>query len=309
MSPWRDRFYRRPRLGLALSGGGARGLAHIGVLKVLEQAGITADLVVGTSMGGVIAAAYASGMTVAEIEREALESSRPRRLVRLIDPAPSTGGLIGGQRIQEYFERLVGRRTFADMRLPLAMVAVDLNTRREVVLREGPVAEALRATTAVPGVFAPLEKDGMRLVDGGVLNNLPVDVARKMGAEVVIAVDISPTRESEYSRWFDSRRWVPKGLLATLQVLEETISTLMIAAQEHKLREFPPDILIRPDLPREVTVFTGFERAAELIAIGEEAARHHLEEIQALLVRRWRWPTAHKEQDVPAAVQVPEHSL
>lgn len=290
MTSWRDSLYRRPRLGLALSGGGARGLAHIGVLKVLEQEGITADIVVGTSMGGIIAAAYASGMTIAEIEREALENARPRRLLRLIDPAPSTGGLIGGQRIQEYFEHLFGKRTFADMRLPLAMVAVDLNTRREVILQKGLIAEALRATTAVPGVFAPLEKDGMRLVDGGVLNNLPVDVARKMGAEVVIAVDISPTRESEYSRWFDGRRWVPKGLLATLQVLEETISTLMIAAQEHKLRQFPPDLLIRPDLPREVTVFSGFDRAPELIALGEETARRHLPEIHALLVRRWRWP-------------------
>jgi len=295
MSPWQNKFYRRPRLGLALSGGGARGLTHIGVLKVLEQEGIAADLVVGTSMGGVIAAAYAVGMTAAEIEREALENSRPRRLLRLIDPAPASGGLIGGQRIQEYFEHLVGQRTFADLRCPLAMVAVDLNTRREVILQEGPVAEALRATTAVPGVFAQLEKDGMRLVDGGVLNNLPVDVARKMGAEVVIAVDISPTRESEYSHWFDNRRWVPKGLLSTFQVLEETISTLMIAAQEHKLRQFPPDLLLRPDLPREVTVFAGFERAAELIAIGEEITRRHLPEIQSLLARRWRWPAAPHE--------------
>ncbi len=300
MSPWSVPFYRRPRLGLALSGGGARGLAHVGILKVLEAEGIVADIVVGTSMGGVIAAAYASGMTAAEIEREALETSRPRRFLRLIDPAPSTGGLIGGQRIQEYFEHLLGRRTFAEMRRPLAMVAVDLNNRREVVLREGVVAEALRATTAVPGVFAPLEKDGMRLVDGGVLNNLPVDVARKMGAEVVIAVDISPTRESEYSRWFDSRRWVPKGLLVTLQVLEETISTLMIAVQEQKLREFPPDLLIRPALPREVTVFSGFDRAAELIALGEDAARKHLAAIHALLAHRWRWPAARKES-MPAA--------
>lgn len=305
MSGWGERFYHRPRLGLALSGGGARGLAHIGVLKVLEQAGIVADLVVGTSMGGVMAAAYAAGMTAAEIEHEALERSRPRQLLRLIDPMPAAGGLLGGQRLQAYFERLFGRRTFAEMRCPLAVVAVDLNSRREVILREGPLAEALRATTAVPGVFAPLEKDGMRLVDGGVLNNLPVDVARKMGAEVVIAVDISPTRESEYSRWFDNRRWAPKGFLATLQVLEETISTLMIAAQEHKLRQFPPDLLLCPALPREVTVFTGFERAAELIALGEETARRHLADMQALLARRWYWPKAQREHEQKPLTAVP----
>jgi len=128
-------------------------------------------------------------------------------------------------------------------------------------------------------------------VDGGVLNNLPVDVAREMGAEVVIAVDIWPTREAGIGRWIGNRRWVPEGLSATLRVLDDTLGTLMTAAQEHKLRQFPPDVLIRPDIPTDVNVFAGYDRAAELIAAGERAAEAHLSEIKSLLRPRWRWPS------------------
>lgn len=290
MSSWTGKFYRRPRLGLALSGGGARGLTHIGIWKALARQGIWPDVVAGSSMGGIIAAAYAAGFSAEEAEREALTYSKPRHILRLLDPALPNGGLLGGRHLERYFEYLFGRRTFAELKYPLAVVAVDLNSHREVVLQEGLVVEALRATTAVPGVFAPVEKDGMRLVDGGVLNNLPVDVLRQMGAEVVIAVDISPTRDSDRSRWFNDGRWVPKGLLAPLMTLEDALATIMIAVQEHKLRQFPPEILIRPEIPPEVTVFSSFDRAAELIALGEQAAQNVLPTIQALLTPRWYWP-------------------
>jgi NTE family protein len=173
---------RRRTIGLVLSGGGARGLAHIGVLRVLEKEGIPIDYLAGASMGGVIAAGYAAGMSPDDLEKEALTVTQTRRLLRLIDPALANGGLIRGQRLLAYFEQHVGQRTFSDLRLPLALVAVDLNSHQEIILRDGPVALALRATTAVPGALMPVEMNGWRLVDGGVLNNLPVDVARSMGA-------------------------------------------------------------------------------------------------------------------------------
>lgn len=286
------KLIRRPYVGLVLSGGGARGLAHIGVLRVLEREGIPVDFLAGTSMGGVIAAGYAAGMAPDTLEEEALAVTRTRRLLRLIDPALPNGGLIRGQRLLAYFEQHLGRRTFSDLRLPLALVAVDLNTRQEVVLREGAVTLALRATTAVPGLLMPVEINGWRLVDGGVLNNLPVDVAREMGAEAVIAVDIGPTSEAGIGRWIGNRRWVPEGLSATLKVLDDTLGTLMTASQEHKLRQFPPDVLLRPDIPTDVNVFAGYERAAELIATGERAAEAHLPEIKSLLRPRWRWPVS-----------------
>ena len=288
------KMVRRPRLGLALSGGGARGLAHIGVLRVLEREGIPVDFLAGTSMGGVIAAGYAAGLSPDDLEKEALAVARTRRLLRLIDPALPNGGLIHGQRLLAYFEQHLGQRTFSDLRLPLALVAVDLNTRQEVVLREGPVALALRATTAVPGLLMPVEVNGWRLVDGGVLNNLPVDVAREIGAEAVIAVDIGPTREAGIGLWIGNRRWVPEGLSATLRVLDDTLGTLMTAAQEHKLRQFPPDVLIQPNIPTGVNVLAGYDRAAELIAIGEHATETHLSDIKSLLRPRWRWPSGRK---------------
>ena len=303
-----EKLYRRPRVGLALSGGGARGLAHIGVLRVLEREGIPIDFLAGTSMGGVIAAGYAAGMTPDALEQEALAVTRTRRLLRLMDPALPNGGLMRGQRLLAYFEQLFGQQKFADLRLPLALVAVDLNTRQEIVLRDGSVAPALRATTAVPGVFMPVETNGCRLVDGGVLNNLPVDVIREMNAEVVIAVDIGPTREAGIGLWIGNRRWVPEGLSATLRVLDDTLSTLTTAAQEHKLRQFPPDVLIQPDIPTGVNVLAGYDRAAELIAIGERAAETHLSEIKSLLRPRRQWPSGRNIEHPSKNFAQPPHS-
>jgi NTE family protein len=277
-----------------LSGGGARGLAHIGVLKVLAREGIPVDYLAGASMGGVIAAGYAAGMTPDAIEQEALAVTHTRRLLRLIDPALPNGGLMRGQRLMAYFEQLFSQQNFADLHLPLTLVAVDLNTHQEITLGDGPVALALRATTAIPGVFIPVETNGWRLVDGGVLNNLPVDVIREMGAEAVIAVDIGPTREAGIGLWIGNRRWVPEGLSATLRVLDDTLGTLMTAAQEHKLRQFPPDVLIQPNIPTGVNVLAGYDRAAELIAIGEHATETHLSDIKSLLRPRWRWPSGRK---------------
>ena len=279
---------RRPLVGLALSGGGARGLAHIGVLRVLERENIPVDFLAGTSMGGIIAAGYAAGLAPDVLEQEALSVTRKRRLLRLMDPTFAKGGLIQGQRLLAYFEQLFCEQKFADLRLPLALVAVDLNTSQEIVLRDGLVALAVRATIAVPGVFMPVETNNMHLVDGGVLNNMPVDVAREMGAEVVIGVDIAQGYGTGIGSWTGDRRWVPEGLSVTLKVFGETLDTLMNAAQNRKFQQFPPDVLIRPDIPADVNVFAGYNRAAEMIAAGERATEAHLSEIKSLLLPRWQ---------------------
>ena len=172
-------------LGLALGGGGARGLAHIGVLKALEKANIQIDFLSGSSMGGVIAAAYASGLSPDEIESLALEYSSSRTLWRLADPAVPRQGLFRGERLYAYFEKHLKRSTFTELRIPLTLVAVDLDSGSEVHLREGSLAKAVRATVSVPGLLAPVQQNGQCLVDGALLNNLPTDVVRTMGADVV----------------------------------------------------------------------------------------------------------------------------
>jgi NTE family protein len=136
----------------------------------------------------------------------------------------------------------------------------------------------------------PVEMNGWRLVDGGVLNNLPVDVVSKMGAEVVIAVDISLARKTGISHWIGNHRWIPDGVSTTLEVLDDTLYAMRIAEQENKLRQFPPDVLICPDLPINVNTVVGYDRVPELVAAGEREAEEHLSEIKALLRSRWCWP-------------------
>jgi len=278
--------HNRPSVGLALSGGGARGLTHIGVLRILEREGIPVDYLAGTSMGGVIAAGYATGMSSYDLEQVSLIATRNHHMLRLVDPGLPNGGLIRGQRVFDFFRREFGEKTFSDLVIPLAVVAVDLTTHQEVILREGPLASALRATTSIPGIFTPLEMNGMRLVDGGVLNNLPVDVVSKMGAEVIIAVNVGSSQGGGISQWIGNHRWVPEGIVNTLEVLDDTLYTLQITAQMNKTHQFPPDVLICPEPPVTVNTIAGYGRVKELIAVGEQAAEDHIAEIKTLLQPR-----------------------
>ncbi len=273
------------RVGVALSGGGARGLAHIGVLKILEQGGVPIDCLAGTSMGGLIAAAYAAGLSTDFMEQEAVRMGSVRRLLTLAEPPLPRRGLFEGQKVREYLKGHLGERTFDDLRMPLALIAVDLNGGQEVVLHEGRVVDAVRATIALPGILAPVEREGQTLVDGGVLNNLPADVVRRMGAELVIAVDVAsdggaPSLVVETLR---HRRYVPGGLVGTLDVVSRALVVMMKEIQRHRLAQAHPDIVIRPPIPPGVTVLTGFPRAVEIVAAGEQAARESLPRVQALL--------------------------
>ncbi|NIM94903.1 MAG: patatin [Anaerolineales bacterium] len=277
------RLNRYPRIGLALSGGGARGIAHIGVIKALEREHIPIDILVGTSMGGVVAAGYAAGLSPDELEREANKLARLRRLLSIVDPGLPNAGLMRGQRLHDYFETRLGNRTFADLQRTLSLVSVDLNTGQEVIITEGPIALAMRATTAVPGLFAPVEIDGMRLVDGGVLNNLPVDVPRKMGADFVIAVDVEPDPNEPLYNLEEGYRWLPNGLARTVVVIDEATRLMIRVLKEAKLRQYPPDVIIRPSLPPGINVLVGYNRVSELIAAGEGAAEAIMPEIRRFL--------------------------
>ena len=288
----------KPSIGLVLSGGGARGLAHIGVLRVLEREGIPVDYLAGTSMGGIIAAGYAAGMSSADLERESLAITRKRHLLRLADPGLPNGGFIRGERLLAYFKKEFGDKTFAELNLPLAVVAVDLNSHQEIVLREGSLALALRATTSLPGIFTPVEMNGMRLVDGGILNNLPVDVANKMGAELIIAIDIGSSQEDGIGQWIGNHRLVPEGIANTLKVFDDTICAMRIAVQRNKLHQFTPDVLICPEIPANVNAIVGYGRVKELITIGEQAAEDHIAEIRTLLQPHWYWPFSHKTIEI-----------
>jgi NTE family protein len=287
-SPNGDAPRPRPTFGLALGGGGARGLAHVGVLKALDRAGIRPDVIAGTSMGGLIGGAYAAGFSGRAIEREVMELASASRLIQFADRIPSLRALFSGRRFEGYLARRIGAElTFADLRRPLAISTVDLNTGREVVLREGPVVPALRATMSIPGVFAAVERGGRRLVDGGILNNVPTDHARALGADVVLAVDVLPYFSNDPEDRFAppeavSPMELPLAPIGLKDVWEAAFVTVA-ALTAYNLHRAPPDLLIRPEFRPYITLLTGYTRAEESILAGAAAMNAALPELRRLL--------------------------
>lgn len=178
----------RPKLGLALGGGSARGWAHIGVIRALQQAGIEPDIVCGTSIGSLVGAAYAAG-ELDELETW-VKSLTWQTVVGLLD-FTITAGLIKGVRLIDFFRSRFSDMEIEELHKPFGAVATELSSGREIWMREGKVLEAVRASIALPGLFTPVEHNGRLLVDGGLVNPVPVSLARAMGADIVIAVDLS----------------------------------------------------------------------------------------------------------------------
>jgi NTE family protein len=175
------------RVGLALGGGAVRGTAHIGVLEVLEKAGLEPAILTGTSAGALVGALYAAGLTAAEISAQA----HSLRWAKLVRPARTRKALFDTRHLGAYLDELLGGREFTELERPFAAVACDLITGERVVLRDGPVSTAVLASAAIPGVFPPVDRDGRMLVDGGLVDMVPARLARELGADIVIAVDVS----------------------------------------------------------------------------------------------------------------------
>lgn len=179
-----------PKIGLVLGSGGARGYAHLGVLKVLHEEGIHIDLIVGTSFGSIIGAAYAAGCDIYELEKIALEI-RWIKLLKMVDIAPPKG-IFAGNKLESFFSSLLTRQKhFFELKVPLAVVTTDIKTGEEVLISKGSVSRAILASSALPGIFAPVKIDDRWLVDGSLVNPLPIQTAFDMGADMVIAVDVS----------------------------------------------------------------------------------------------------------------------
>ncbi|NWO04980.1 MAG: patatin-like phospholipase family protein [Alteromonadaceae bacterium] len=303
----------RPTVGLVLSGGGAKGMAHVGVLRVLEEMRVPVDLVVGTSAGSAVAALYATGMPVDEIEQRFLEldwlasfRDDPGRAYKPIrrkrndwrlplvpglgvsaDGFHLGGGLVAGQNLGFILNELTRNAAlvedFDDLPIPFRAVATDLETGVEVVIGQGNLAEAIRASMSIPGVYAPVERHGRLLVDGGIANNLPVSVARSLGADVVIAVDITdPLMSSDEMR----EAFSVIGQLTTLLTRRNT---------EHQLaRRDDNDILIRPDLQGYGSA--DFYDGPVLFELGATAARNHAVALNRLQVPEPVWQAREQQR-------------
>ncbi len=192
---------KAPKIGLALSGGAARGLAHIGVLKALEEESIPIDMIAGTSAGAVIGAGYAKERKAVILEEIALGVDW-KKLARLVDPNLILlwKGFVQGQKVTSFLSSIIGDVKFEDLEMPFAVVATDVESMEEVVINEGSVIEAVRASISMPVIFTPVKWGNRFLIDGGIVNPMPVGVVRNMGAEIVIAVNalaITPQRKRE----------------------------------------------------------------------------------------------------------------
>ncbi len=254
----------RPRVGLALSGGFARGIAHIGVLRALEQARIPIDCISGTSSGSLIATGYAAGVPLEEMERVAADTS----FADFGRYTPSWLGLATNKRLEGYLARMTPATTFEEMRIPLAISATDLKQGIAVYYTAGPLAPVLRGSCAYPGLFVPIEYDGRKLVDGFLTAPVPVEGAALLGADIVIAI------------------YLEAGSVSEPRTVADVISRSFTIIQRHAdigWRQ-SADVIIEPEVKH--FVWDDFSKWADLIAAGEVAAARALPKIREALVEK-----------------------
>jgi len=311
MSPHSD----RPRIGLALGSGGARGWAHVGVLQRLREMGVPVACVAGTSIGAIMGAAFAGGrIDVVEDLSRVLDWRRVATL--FLEVSFPRGGLVSGKRIQQLLQDIVGVTRIEELAIPFAAVAADLRSEEQVVLDRGSLVDALRASIAIPGIFTPAHHDGQDLIDGGTVNPLPIDVARLLGADVVIAVDINlchgrgcapdaqaPAPPRPLSREVPAilarvgerlpplqgamadamQRWFHRESkeLNIFDVLTRAVRIAENQITRSRLTIDPPTILIQPAVGDIDTL--EFHRSAPAIAAGRAATDAVADQIRALL--------------------------
>jgi NTE family protein len=264
---------RKRKVGLALGGGAARGLAHIGVLEVLEKEGIPVDMISGTSAGAAIGALYAQGKDAGLIKRLALDMDWKRR-ASMVDLTLPRTGFIQGKRIKGLLESILGGDIqFSDLVIPFACVATDIMTGEEIVINQGSVPEAVRASISVPGIFTIARWRGRYLVDGGLVNPVPVNVLKEMGADFIIAVNVIPDVRARPQRAGKSKQ--PGIVSILLQSLYIASYSLVKSSIECA------DIVIEPRLA-DIT-FSDFRRAEECVLQGALAARDSIPEIKRQL--------------------------
>lgn len=281
------------RFGLALGSGSARGLAHIGVLKVLEAEGLEPDVVTGTSMGAIVGAFHAAGYSAAEMEEIALEND-VRSMVGLVDVAISKGAMLAGEKVEAFLREYLPP-TFEELRKPFGCVAVDLTRDTAVAFTAGDLITAVRASISIPVVFLPVRMDGMLLVDGYVADPIPVRLTRQLGARVAVGVDVSGSGTVTLTDGVERGgglvadvRAIMKGdplpergtdgadiIGAVSEGLERRLAEVSVRGADHVLRP-------------EVSAISGFEfhRAPEAIEAGERAALAGLGRIRRLARRR-----------------------
>jgi len=266
------------KVGLALGSGAARGLAHIGVLEVLEKEGIPIDMIAGTSAGAAIGALYAQGKAASQIKKLFLDLGW-KKLAPLIDLSLPKTGFIKGKKIQDLLESHIGGDLqFSDLKLPFACVTTDIDTGEEVVIDHGSVTEAVRASISIPAIFTVVKREGSYLVDGGLVNPVPVSVVRQMGADFIIAVNVIPDVLDRAHRVHKEQMEAPREPNIIHIIMQSIyIGTYSLARSSLE----GANIVIEPHVTH---IGTGdFHHARELVQLGKLATQDAVPEIRRKL--------------------------
>jgi len=260
---------QRPKIGLALGSGGSRGLAHISVIKVLEENNIPIDFIAGSSIGAMIGGAYASGLTAKRIEEIALETNWRRMFSLLFDPHLKQG-LVGGEKVKKFINNYVSGKKIEDCIIPFVAVATDLKTGEIVVLNKGEMTTAIRASTSIPLIFKPVEIEGRMLADGGLSAPVPVEIVRKMGADIVIAVNLDKHYYDEKWKpgWYDVAN-------DSLNILRHHLALLDVANA---------DIVIDIDVGK--SPWYQFVNGENKILIGEKATKEIMPKLKEIIYHK-----------------------
>jgi len=268
----------RKKVGLVLGGGYARGLAHIGILEVLEREGIPVDMIAGTSIGALIGALYAREKDAVLIKKQAMQLDWVG-LTSLVDLTLSKSGFISGKRLTNLLRRFIGDIQFTELEVPLACVATDIITGDEIVINEGKVLEAVRASISIPLIFTVVKKESRYLVDGGLVNPVPVSVAKEMGADFIIAVDVTPDKAERANHLVKNSETVKEPGIFQVIIQSIYISSYFTA----RVVSEGADTVIHPRLahigPGE------FHRASECILEGALAAMDSVADIKRHLAQ------------------------
>ena len=261
-------FIKRPKIGLVLGSGGARGIAHIGVLKVLEKNNIPIDYIAGVSAGAFVGAYYALNRKVEGFEKICLGLTK-KKILSFIDPINPKKALIAGNKLKQEIRRILENKDFNDIKIPLTIIATDLENGQEVRIKKGNLSDAVRASVGIPGIFYPARLDDKWLVDGGLINATPVDVAKDMGADLVIAVDLTMSSEARFKE-----PTIVGTLIQSFDIMRTELTKLKIQS----IRDL---VLIQPtiDDKDEIDALRFYE-AKRFIKAGEKAAEKAMPEIK-----------------------------
>ncbi|VVB77702.1 Patatin-like phospholipase [uncultured archaeon] len=270
-------MFERKKIGLALGSGGARGFAHIGVIKVLEENNIPIDMIAGTSMGALIGALYSSEPNLKKLGKEALSEEWKK----LFDYTFSKSGLIKGKKIEEFLDKRLDGMSFKELKIPLFVTAFDINNNQEVIFHKGSVAKAVRASISIPGLFFPVENKKRILVDGGVIDPIPTEILRKKGADIVIAVNVNEVKRKKPVTEIEAV--VSKNTMSIPSVIKSASKSLQMMTSENcdaDLYGNKADFVINLDLEKIGTL--DFSKAREAIKKGEIKTKKCLDDLNKI---------------------------